>query len=270
EGRMANDERGTRRCFVTTLVLICVSLLGGEPAPDDGVRELAPVAQLEGHEGDVHSVAVSPGGRLLATACFDGRARVFSLDGHEGKILGVTFSPDGSRLATAGEDRTVRLWALPQSEPRPIAGAGEDVKAFAGPFGSADEPERFAVVADAEALRIIDLASEAELSRVSLPSPARAVDASAGPAVFVALLGEDRRLRIWSVAVAGGGTSAVARPLGDGANWRLERGREAYPEGWTSPTFDDSGWEVAASGFGYSTNDTELATVKTRLDDMRG
>lgn len=59
-----------------------------------------------------------------------------------------------------------------------------------------------------------------------------------------------------------------SQPIKRGDEWRLFRGRVAPPSGWSRPAFDDSGWEKKPSGFGYSSSESELKTVKTRLDDM--
>jgi WD40 repeat protein len=73
---------------------------------------------LTGFRGAIHSMALSPDGRRLATSDASHTVQLsdvttgqrLTLQGHEGFIEGTAFSPNGERVATAGVDMTVRLW----------------------------------------------------------------------------------------------------------------------------------------------------------------
>ncbi len=69
--------------------------------------------------------AFSSDGTRLATASFDGTAKVWNvttgqelltLTGHQGGVTGVVFSPDGTRLVTTSQDGTARVYVLPIEE----------------------------------------------------------------------------------------------------------------------------------------------------------
>ena len=76
-------------------------------------------SEFKGHDGLVHSVAVSPDGTVLATAGVDGLIKIwdfssgkekFVLKGHTGTVNSVAFSKDGSILASGGADKGIRIW----------------------------------------------------------------------------------------------------------------------------------------------------------------
>lgn len=80
------------------------------------------------HDDVVTSVAYGPGGHLLASASWDGTARLWQvtggralwplsvLHGHTKFVRCVAFSPDRRTLVTASEDTTVRVWDV--ADPR--------------------------------------------------------------------------------------------------------------------------------------------------------
>ena len=74
---------------------------------------------LRGHTSVVWNVAVSADGTRIATAGFEGVAKVWDTEtgqelltftGHESDVFGVALSPDGKRAATASSDGTAKVW----------------------------------------------------------------------------------------------------------------------------------------------------------------
>lgn len=69
--------------------------------------------------GNVASLALTPDGKCLATADFDGNIHLWQVrqgkqlltfQGHTNWVTSVSFSPDGQTLASGSADQTVRLW----------------------------------------------------------------------------------------------------------------------------------------------------------------
>lgn len=79
------------------------------------------------HPASILSVEFSPDGRLIATGCHDGHARLWdvatgalkqTLSGHATPVDRLAFSPDGKLLATGGRNGVVQLWDPATGAPR--------------------------------------------------------------------------------------------------------------------------------------------------------
>jgi len=77
----------------------------------------APEQVIEAHKGPIVALSVAADGARVASASWDGTARVTPLEagavrvleGHQGNVNGVAFLPGGG-VATAGYDATLRIW----------------------------------------------------------------------------------------------------------------------------------------------------------------
>jgi cytochrome c len=90
--------------------------------------------RLEGHQGKVAEIAISPDGAWFASASWDGSIGLWPsaggeprfLTGHDASVSDVTFTPDGAGLYSASADGTIRYWPLdrPDGAPRVVVNQG--------------------------------------------------------------------------------------------------------------------------------------------------
>lgn len=83
------------------------------------------IQTLYGHSDQVHSVACSPDGTLIASGSKDDTIKIWekesgdslkTLVGHRLQVNSVSFSPDGARIASGSADWTIRIWDVKSGE----------------------------------------------------------------------------------------------------------------------------------------------------------
>lgn len=78
------------------------------------------IRTLKGHASSVFRVRVSPDGRILSSAGYDGiklwemaTGKVIrTLSGHTSTVFSIDFSPDGKILASGSRDNTIKFWEV--------------------------------------------------------------------------------------------------------------------------------------------------------------
>ena len=146
------------------------------------------------HGQTVTAVAVSPDGRLIASAAADGSVRlwnaasggpVHTLAGHADSAYAVAFSPDSKRLASTGEDRQVKIWNVATGEELfSLRGPDDDVRSFRPVLSVAFDPlGRWIVSSYSDSTRLWN-AQDGE--------PIRTLGEHAGPVLSVAVGPEGR------------------------------------------------------------------------------
>ncbi|MFE1874702.1 hypothetical protein ACFW9N_28110 [Streptomyces sp. NPDC059496] len=172
---------------------------------------------LATHDDVVTSMAFGPGGRLLASASWDGTARLWQvtegralwplsvLHGHTKFVRCVAFSPDGRTLATVSEDGTVRVWDVtdprrPRQTSLLAPGGGEVAGAAFGPDGHGHLLALWAQ--DTAGLwDLTDPGTPRPLSRIAEDGP-HVTTASFRPdgRTLVTSTGESGSLRFWDIS----------------------------------------------------------------------
>ncbi len=167
---------------------------------------------LRGHRDALLGAALSPDGKIAATASYDQTIRLWSvatgkelrvLKGHNGPVFDVAFDPTSRLLASASGDRTVKLWDVV---------SGERLDTFSQPtkdqYAVAFSPDGQRVIAGGvdSRIRVWQISPSAKEGTNGLIESLFAHD---GPIVrlavsrdghWIASSSEDRTIKIWDAA----------------------------------------------------------------------
>ncbi len=176
--------------------------------------------RLEGHNGALAALAVSPDSALIFTGGRDGRVRIWrtagaaagepgaTLTGHVGPVHSLAVHPQGQRLASGGDDTTVRVWDIATGALLQEL-AGHD----AAVMGVAYSPDgaTLASVDRAGVLLLRDAATGAVVQRLRSSDSGLLAVAFRPDGRWVAAAAEDGAIWIWDLAALPLGPTTLRR-----------------------------------------------------------
>ncbi|HUS64117.1 MAG TPA: protein kinase [Kofleriaceae bacterium] len=193
------------------------------------------------HETIVGRVRFSPDGALLATTCYDHRARVWDAASgalvatleHGGPVIRLDWSPDSARVVTASEDGTAAVWDA-RSGKRAL-----ELRGAVAPQAVAftRDGAQIVIVGTDEAVAVWDATNGARVAE--LRGPGREPQVAVGQVLGLSrdghriAVGDDAGVvRVWSAA---------------GAAWRLEATLPGHTASVTSVQFSVDGARLVST-----------------------
>lgn len=192
----------TRLAAATLLAILVFTCADQGLGQDPRSAEIIQV--YKGHTDTVESIALSPDGSFVATACLDHNVRLFEAgsgreirtyggqQGHSGQVLSVAFSSGGDQLASGGADNFARVWEAPVATPSKSLALSEPASSVA----VAADGKSFAVAGMGGNVWVFPQGEEKGKLTISANKQAIKQLASGGNQWVSA--GTDRAVRIWA------------------------------------------------------------------------
>ena len=219
-----------------------------------------PKVILEGHAGQVVSVAFSPDGTRLISGSVDRTVRLWSLEtgkllttfeGHRGMVDWVSFAPDVQSIVSAStEGGSIKVWrrATPAEVVGDISGLVELARKLEG---DKNRPALLAVLDEAIGIAPHDPQLRMWRGRIQATDLSRVSDALEDyrVAAELSLDDEDVIRKVMELIdlrplVASSGRMNIA--------WRFTTDAPAGDDAWTALEYDDSTWRNGEGPFGVS------------------
>jgi WD40 repeat protein len=159
------------------------------------------------HSNNVYNLALNPAGTRIASASFDGTAKLWDLESgklirtfsnHKGVVGSVTWSPDGKILATSGaEDTAIKIWDTDSGKEVRTIATGQ--KSFIEAVRYSPNGKRIASCSDDKTIKIWDAETGKEI-RLLTGHSADVWDISWSPdSKSLASASKDKTIKIWNV-----------------------------------------------------------------------
>lgn len=163
------------------------------------------VHTLQAHANSIAAIAMSPTGKVFASASFDRTIKLWHLgtgalistfEGHREPVLSIVFSPDGRSLLSGSVDDTIRVWDL---ETETLQYQLTDHAAAVVSISLEISPDGQAIVSgsDDHTVRIWQINSGKLLRTIQHPRAVSAVDITADGQCLISAC-TDNLIRLWN------------------------------------------------------------------------